>query len=153
MLKTLDLSNKGIISLLSRAFSNLSSLTELNLSSNGLENIKNDTFYNLPSLINLDLSSNRITKIGSMFSYSRNPNLVVNLNGNQVNILSEDSFKPFVETVTKNNGNGYITMSHNPLECACDVKWMANFDLGWTSIIRESSCYDGVKLEEVCILS
>ena len=151
ILKVMDLSNQLISSLSSRSFCNMFNLTELNLSSNKIKKIQNNTFYNLQSLVNLDLSRNsEFCHIGNMLSdMLDNPDLVVNLAGNNVNILLEDSFKPFIETVTNNNGRGYINMTNNSLNCNCDVKWLVNSDFGWTNIIQNTSCKNGKNLEEV----
>eukprot|EP00092_Neocalanus_flemingeri_P020556 GFUD01022269.1.p1 GENE.GFUD01022269.1~~GFUD01022269.1.p1 ORF type:complete len:511 (+),score=90.91 GFUD01022269.1:17-1549(+) len=149
-LKVLNLSNQSITSLPPRAFSNLPNLTELNLSLNMIKQVQDNTFYNLPSLINLDLSKNtKLCHIGNMFSHLRNPNLVVNLAENNVKVLLEDSFKPFIETVTENNGKGHIDMALTPMQCACDVKWLVTSNFEWTGIIQNSSCNDGSTLEEV----
>jgi len=149
-LKTLDFSHQSIWSLSSKSFYNLPNLTELNLSSNNIRKIEANTFDNLPSLLNLDLSKNsRLCNIGNLFSQLQNPNLVVNLAENNINILVQDAFKLFMETVSANNGKGYINMSKNPLQCGCDVKWLANSSLDWAGMFQNMSCHDGIKLLEV----
>ena len=146
----LDLSSNSINKIQDNTINNLPSLANLDLSSNSIKRIEDNSFSNLPSLVNLDLSKNsNILHIGTMFSHLQNPDLVVHLAENNVKVLLERSFKPFIETVNAKSGKGYIDMLYNTLQCGCDVKWLLTSNFEWTGLFQNSSCYDGLKLEEV----
>ena len=149
-LEFLDLSDQNIVSISSKAFHNLVNLEDINLSKNMIKKINVNTFNNLPSLVNLDLSSNtELSDIENMFEDFKNPNTVVNLAGNNVKLLREDSFKDFIEMVSENNGTGYIDMHNVPIQCSCDVKWLMTSN---SSVFKNSTCPDGNGIGEVSMI-
>jgi hypothetical protein len=148
-LKTLDLSNQLLGSLPSRSFCNLSNLTKIDLSKNMIKNIKEDTFYNLPSLLSLDLSKNSyLCHIRNTLDHLPNPDLAVDLSETHVKVLLQDTFKKFVERVSEKRGKGFLNFSSVPLQCTCDVKWLLVSNLEWKNVFQNTSCLEGIKLEE-----
>ena len=149
-LNILDPSNQLIGYLPTRAFCNLSNITNLNLNRNMIRNVQVNTFYNLPSLITLDLSRNSdLCHLGNMLEHLQNADLAVNLAETNVKVLLQDTFKEFVERVSEKNGKGFINLSSVPLQCTCDINWLLTHNSDWKNIFQNSSCLDGIQLEEV----
>lgn len=149
-LNTLDLSNQLVSSLYGRTFCNLPNLTKLDLSSNRIKRIHNNAVEKVENLLDLDLSRNSdLCNIGNILELLPNPDLAVNLAETNVDVLLQDSFKTFVERVSKNKGKGFLVMSSVPLQCSCDVKWLLTSNMDWTSVFQNSSCQDGINLGEV----
>ena len=140
-LKVLDLSASGIYDISSEAFYDLPNLIEIDLNDNQLDKLEDNTFYDLPNLVKLELSRNfYLHHIGNMFDDLKNPDLVVDLVDNSFKVLLKESFKPFLDTVIENNGNGYIDLTNSKLQCECDVNWYLTSYLEYPDVLRNLSC-------------
>jgi len=131
-----------------KAFSNLPKVEKIDLSGNRIKMLEDNTFHNLPGLVNIDLSYNKdLCHIGNLLYHQ---NLSVHLDNTNVNILLEDAFKPFLESVVAKEGKGSINIRDIKLQCGCDATWLDKLDvLKWKEIIKNGRCSDGTKLEEV----
>ncbi|MCG9128915.1 cadherin domain-containing protein, partial [Candidatus Poribacteria bacterium] len=91
-IKTLDLSNKSILSLTTNDFEGLSSLEELDLSSNPILNLHEDVFDDLSSLKTLRISATAITSLPSDVFDGLSSLQELNLNYNSISSLPGDIF-------------------------------------------------------------
>lgn len=127
---------------------NLTRLNQLSLSFNKLETLAPKTFSNLPNLSILNLGNNLFEEIAEDFS-GLSANTQILLHNNNFRILSESTFRNFVERVMKIPlATGLIDLDNNPLECGCDVKWIVS-ELKATGVMRNARCANGIPLAEV----
>jgi len=141
----LDFSDQLLAEIPSEAFTELEQATVINFSGNQLKQIAENAFVDSgPNVVTLNLSNNVIQSIGNVLSKLTNQNLEVDLTDNNIMILSENAFKPFIET-----SKGHINLSGNPLQCLCDVKWLILSNFMWSKRLLNANCHAGVQLETV----
>jgi len=147
-LMTLFIDNSQVETIAPDTFMNLTRLNQLSLSFNKLETLAPKTFSNLPNLSILNLGNNLFQEIAEDFS-GLSANTLILLHNNKFRILSESTFRNFVERVMKIPlATGLIDLDNNPLECGCDVKWIVS-DLKATGVMRNARCANGIPLAEV----
>ena len=78
--------------------------------------------------------------LGNILENLKNPDLVVDLTESWLEELSEDSHKPFLDTVIMDNWSSYIDFLYNILQCGCDVKRYLTPYLAYPGILRNASC-------------
>ncbi|XP_030762858.1 toll-like receptor 8 isoform X2 [Sitophilus oryzae] len=92
-LTDLDLSDIGLVEVMSRAFYGLKTLMKLHLNLNNLKHINNDTFVDMQSLELLDLSDNNLIKLDDK-NFEGLINLKeLRLNTNSINTISIKAFE------------------------------------------------------------
>ena len=133
--------NNGFKDVRSGAFSNLASLTELTLSGHNKEILENDTMKNIPNLKKLNLKNNKNMRgIANLLENLQTPNLVVDLSQNNIEELQGHQYRNFLENVTKNDGEGYIDLMNNPLQCGCDTIWYLSGYHDYPNILKNAQC-------------
>ena len=91
-LKTLDLTNNGIKTVLSKTFKSQAHLNWLNLSLNTINTIADDAFDGLVILQILNISGNQITTVYSRLFESLGNLKGLDLSDNNINIIEDDAF-------------------------------------------------------------
>merc|ERR1711892_622073 len=148
-LTDLDLSNLNLKYIGPDAFHNIPGMKELNLKGNDIRTIGEGIISGIPFFVNLDLSgSKKLTNIGTLLE-NLSPNISVNLRETDIKVLPKNSFKIFIENVINSNGLGTIEMPEQTLRCTCDIKWLLDSKIDITNVLRNMSCHDGRKLNQV----
>ncbi|CAG0884900.1 unnamed protein product [Darwinula stevensoni] len=73
------------------------------------------------------------------------PNTNIELNDNDIAVLSKESFLPMLDILSK--GNGVLDLSGNPIRCGCDMAWLV---LGEKYIRNLSGkCHNGTEFKDL----
>ena len=120
-------------------------LEEFWLSNGDLETVEPSFFKRMSSSKIIHMNNNRINSIDLT---GLNPHTEVNLERNAITQLTEQNFRPFVESVLSTSASGKIKLMNNPLECSCDVKWLVS-DLKGAHVFESAVCADGTRLADV----
>ena len=88
----------------------------------------------------------RTTELHFSFSHLENPDLVIDLSRTNVKFLLESSFKSFISS---RKGKGHLVLSGTNLDCGCSLRWLMSSNYQWSDLLKNATCSDGTKLEEV----
>lgn len=145
LLAHIDLSHQLFTYLPEKTVTNCENLREVDLSDNSLMMLQDNTFFNL-TLNKLNLTNNKLSLLGNNLQVLDNKDLVVDLTNNNISILLEVEFKPYIET---RKNNGHCMLQGNPLSCSCEMRWILALNYQWSSLFRGADCADGTKMSDV----
>ena len=141
----------GLKTINENAFEGLSNVTEIFLADNKLTFL-NRAFSGLPHLTKIDLSNNGIVSFNN--SLQELPSLKkVDISGN-TGFTSLNTVKDDLGSHMDDNDHGdhnifQIIMNDIPLDCGCDMKWLARDQAMLRYFAPEAKCVDGVLLKTV----
>ena len=141
----------GLKTINENAFEGLSNVTEIFLADNKLTFL-NRAFSGLPHLTKIDLSNNGIVSFNN--SLQELPSLKkVDISGN-TGFTSLNTVKDDLGSHMDDNDHGdhnifQIIMNNIPLDCGCDMKWLARDQAMLKYFAPEAKCVDGVLLKTV----
>ncbi|CAG0900104.1 unnamed protein product [Darwinula stevensoni] len=94
-------------------------------------------------LLWLDYNNINHLDVGAIAGIS--PNTIIALVDNDIVDLTEESFRPIMEVLSR--GSGFLVVDHNPIECGCSMAWLVlNEDL-WRSV--SGTCDDGKDIQDL----
>jgi len=102
---------------LNKAFHGLPNVQYIDLSSNKLTSL-DDSFNELPNIYRIDVPNNTLASISGVFE---------NLQRGRINIEGNANLSPhtIIKQVVASDKEFTIKMSDRPLDCGCNMKWLA----------------------------
>ncbi|KAK8406538.1 hypothetical protein O3P69_007282 [Scylla paramamosain] len=121
-LEWLEIGHNRLDHIPSHALRPLLNLRQLDLDSNRITHVAEDAFERYgESLKFLMLNRNNIREFLPMTFFDLHSLEWLKLSHNDLTHLSEDTVLPILDTLTM------IDLSHNPLECDCDLMWLTHW--------------------------
>jgi len=123
---------------LNKAFHGLPKVHSIDLSGNKLTSL-DGSFYELPNIRKIDVSNNNLVSINGVFE---------NLQGCQINVEGNTNLSAFTifKHVITSETTIDIKMSDIPLECGCNMKWLAEDPEKLKSLGNNWRCENGEAL-------
>ena len=142
VLQVLEIDTKYVDMLPAGILDNYPMLEEFWLSNGDLETVEPGFFQSMSHSKVIHMVNN---KINSIDLSGLSPDTEVNLERNAITQLTEQNFRPFVESILNTGATGKIKLMNNALECSCDVKWLIS-DLEGAHVFESAVCADGTRL-------
>ncbi|CAG0899919.1 unnamed protein product [Darwinula stevensoni] len=95
------------------------------------------------------LWGNNISEVEEGAITGLGPNTEIFLTNNEIVVLSEESFRPMLDILSK--GYGVLNLTGNPIRCDCDIAWLVLNEKFLTSI--SGKCHNGTELKDLDVFA